>query len=58
MNKNEIAAKILNTLGTKKFDEWYNGKLVDYLGGTYPSEDPRQPTREQMLEDIIKIFNL
>ena len=59
MNKNELAEKILNGLDKAAFADWYTvGRFDDYISGTYPKEDPRQPTKEQILADIIKMFRL
>ncbi len=58
-NTNAIAEKILNGLEKQKFADWYNdGSFMDYISGTYPKEDPKCPTKEKIIEDIKRLFNL
>ena len=55
MNKREIAIRILNTLEKQRFSDWYNdgGDFDRYI----TCDDPA-PTKEQILENIEKMFNL
>ena len=55
----ELAEKILHGMNMQAFNDWYNrGRFDDYISGTYPKDDPRQPTREQILADIVRMFGL
>jgi hypothetical protein len=57
--KRKIAESILEALESRDFNKWYNsetGRFMDYQSGTYPEGDPRQPTKEQILADIERIF--
>lgn len=55
----KLAEKILETLNGQRFADWYNtGRFDTYISGEYPKEDPRQPTKEQILADIVKLFRL
>ena len=56
----KLAKKILNGLEKQKFADWYsaNGAFDDYITGAYSDTDPRQPTEEKILEDIVRLFNL
>jgi len=54
-----MAEKILNGLDKARFADWYTaGKFDVYISGDYPVGDPRQPTKEQILEDIVSMFHL
>jgi hypothetical protein len=61
MNREQkaMAEKILNGLDKARFADWYTaGKFDVYISGDYPVGDPRQPTKEQILEDIVSMFHL
>ena len=54
-----MAEKILQRLESQKFADWYAGGALDaYISGFYEKTDPRQPTKEKILEDIVQMFKL
>lgn len=62
MNKETkaMAEKILGTLEGQRFADWYNDgcRFDTYITTLYPKDDPRQPTKEQILDDIAGLFHL
>ena len=51
MNKNEIIEKILATLSSQKFEDWFIGQFDDYTAES-------QPTEAEIKQDIEKLFDL
>lgn len=58
--KQALAEQILETLQRQEFSNWYNegGNFADWLTGAYEHTDPRCPTKEQILDDIKRLFRL
>ena len=53
MKHRDLAEKILRTLENQRFNDFYNGKFETYL-----MESGQTVTKEQILEDIIRLFDL
>jgi len=50
---------IVKTLERQRFANWYqDGDFASFIEGRYPSDDPRQPNREQILEQTVQMFNI
>jgi hypothetical protein len=54
-----IDEKILKVLESHKFQDWYlTGRFESYITGEFPRDDPRQPTKDQILEEIRNMFGV
>lgn len=53
MKNRDLAEKILRTLENQRFNDFYNGKFETYL-----VESGQTVTKEQILEEIIRLFDL
>ena len=47
------AEKIIHVLSSRAFNDWNKRDFEAYIGGDIPA-----PTKEQILQDIIRIFKL
>ncbi len=52
--KRKMAEKILNTLKRQKFADWYGDDFVDFISDV----PPHAPTKEEVIADIIELFDL
>jgi hypothetical protein len=53
----EIAKKILNTLQSQRFSDWYNGgRFEEYLSRCGPEDE--LITKEEICGDIVKLFKI
>ena len=53
------AENILLTLERQQFADWYTaGKFDTYITGEFPKGDPRRPSKEDILKDIVRLFRL
>lgn len=48
-----MANKILRTMENKRFNDFYNGKFETYL-----IESGQNVTKENVIEDIVRLFDL
>ena len=54
MNKKQLAEVILEGLERQRFNDWYDGgDFEDYITG-----EKGAPSKEKILEDILRLFNL
>lgn len=60
LRKKEFAEKILNVLRKQKFADWYNdgGRFDSYITVLYPEGDEFHISKEEILADIVKLFDL
>jgi hypothetical protein len=56
----KAALKILNRLESQKFADWYkeDGRFDDYITVAYPKGDEQHVSKEDILEDIVQLFDL
>lgn len=54
-NKQVTLEAVLKMLETERFQQWYEGKFVEYIGGAV---DPDDPTKQDMLEDLAKMLRV
>lgn len=59
MDKRQKAEKILNRLETRRFADWYmRGRFDTYIAVEYPKGDERHVSRDDILDDIEKMFEI
>ncbi len=51
--KRQIAVKILDALEKERFSQWYQKEFESYISG-----DPEAKLKDEILEDIVKLFRL
>lgn len=57
--KLKLAHQILNTLNRRKFADWYmRGRFDSYISVEFPEGDPRHVSQEDIIQDIIQMFQL
>ena len=53
------AENIVNTLERQRFTDWnMDGDFAVYTEGRFPLDDPRHRTKEQILEQTVKMFGV